>query len=324
MGNPPSAEARVLVVGDANPDLVLRGDVVPRFGQVEQVLETADLVIGGSAAITAHGLARLGRPVSLVAAVGADVLGATQRDLLSTAGVDTGRLIERAEAPTGVTVVLSRGGDRAILTFPGAIPTLTADEVSAAIAAVADLRHVHVASLYLHPALIDTLAPVLAEVRATGRTVSLDTNDDPSGKWGGVAELLPSVDVLLPNAREAIALAGARDGADAGDAVDAARRLAGRGPIVVVKLGAEGAVAVEPDGTIITAPGIAAQVVDTTGAGDTFDAAFLDSWLDGADLASCLSRAVLAGARAVGAAGGTAGQPTASELDASITTERSK
>ena len=66
--------SRVLVVGDANPDLVLTGDVVPRFGQVEQLLDSATLTIGGSAGITAHALARLGRPVSLVAAVGTDLL----------------------------------------------------------------------------------------------------------------------------------------------------------------------------------------------------------------------------------------------------------
>ncbi len=319
MGDHPVARERVLVVGDANPDLVLRGDVVPRFGQIEQLLDAADLVIGGSAAIMAHGVARLGRPVSLLAAVGADALGASQRDLLDGAGVDTAHLCERPEVPTGVTVVLSRGDERAILTFPGAIATLTAAEVSAAIEATPDLRHVHVASLYLHPAFVDTLAPVLAGLRVAGRTVSLDTNDDPSGSWQGMDELLPNVDVLLPNAREAIELAGLGAGADP---VDAARALAGRGPLVVVKLGAQGAVAAAHDGTVTTAGAAAAQVVDSTGAGDTFDAAFLDAWLAGTELAACLARAVRAGAHAVGAVGGTAGQPTASELDTSTTTGR--
>ena len=79
--------AQVLVVGDANPDLVLRGDVVPRFGQAEQLLDDASLVIGGSAAITAHGLARLGRPVSLLAAVGDDAL----RRVPAPAGLARGR-----------------------------------------------------------------------------------------------------------------------------------------------------------------------------------------------------------------------------------------
>ena len=67
----------VLVVGDANPDLILRGDVVPRFGQAEQLLDGADLVIGGSGGIVAHGLARLGRSTRLVAAIGVGRRSAT-------------------------------------------------------------------------------------------------------------------------------------------------------------------------------------------------------------------------------------------------------
>ena len=65
----------VLVVGDLNPDLILRGDVVPRFGQSEQLLESADLTLGGSGAIVAHGLARLGRRVALAAVIGEGPFG---------------------------------------------------------------------------------------------------------------------------------------------------------------------------------------------------------------------------------------------------------
>src|SRR3954463_10391750 len=94
----------VLVVGDANPDLILRGDVVPRFGQAEQLLSDADLVIGGSGAIAAHALARLGRPTRLVAAIGADSCGDLIEKLLLDGGVDTSALVRDAEASTGVTV----------------------------------------------------------------------------------------------------------------------------------------------------------------------------------------------------------------------------
>src|SRR5215470_9171173 len=122
-----SPRSPVLVVGDANPDLVLRGDVVPRFGQAEQLLAGADLLIGGSAAITAHGFARLGRPTALVAAVGSDALARPVLDGLAAAGVRLDHIVVRTDQPTGLTVVLSRSADRAILTHPGAIPTLTAD-----------------------------------------------------------------------------------------------------------------------------------------------------------------------------------------------------
>jgi ribokinase len=238
--------------------------------------------------------------------------GTGQRTLLAAAGVDTDLIVTRPDVGTGVTVVPSRDTDRAILTSPGAIPTLTAADVEGAIAHRPDVRHVHIASLYLQPTLAATLPPVLARLRASGRTVSLDTNDDPAGTWRGMPDLLPHVDVLLPNRAEALAL---NHGASA-DPVEAAHALCGFGPLVVVKDGAQGALAVAPDGTALTAPGVVADVVDSTGAGDTFDAAFLDAWLAGAEPITCLRRAVLAGALAVSAVGGTTAQPTPVQLRA--------
>ena len=91
-GDPCVAE-RALVVGDLNPDLIVQGDVVPGFGQLKQLLDSSDLVIGGSAGITAHGLARLGRPVSLVAAIGPDTFGTEITSELTDVGVDTSTLV---------------------------------------------------------------------------------------------------------------------------------------------------------------------------------------------------------------------------------------
>ncbi len=304
----------VLVVGDANPDLVLRGDVVPRFGQAEQLLDDASLVVGGSAAITAHGLARLGRPVALVAAVGDDTFGERLRGQLTGAGVDVSRVVVRPDLPTGLTVVLSRGEDRAMLTHAGAIGSLTAPEV---LAAVDHLRrrgvtHLHLSSLYLQPGLAGGLPDVLRAVHEAGLTTSLDTNDDPTGRWAGVDALLAHVDVLLPNRAEAIALGRESD------AHRAAAALAARGPLVVVKDGADGAFAVGAGGEVVEVAATAQQPLDTTGAGDTFDAAFLDAWLDDAPLHLALRRAVVAGSLSVGVTGGTAGQPTREQLDRAL------
>src|SRR3954447_16636831 len=107
MPSPPVVRRRVLLVGDANPDLVLRGDVVPRFGQAEQLLTAADLVIGGSGAIVAPGLARLGRSTRFVATVGTDAVGDLMERLLADGGVDTSSVLRDATASTGITVVLS-------------------------------------------------------------------------------------------------------------------------------------------------------------------------------------------------------------------------
>src|SRR3954468_4475460 len=196
---------RVLVVGDANPDLLLTGDVVPRFGQEEQLLEGAALVLGGSAAITASGLARLGVEVSLAAVVGDDVFGRDVMARLSARGVDLSRVQVHASLPTGLTVVLDQGHDRAILTRAGTIEALTADAVLAG--GLEGVRHVHVASFFLQPLLRPELPAVFRAAHDVGATTSLDTNWDPSGAWAGLSEVLPLVDVLLVNAAELRALA---------------------------------------------------------------------------------------------------------------------
>lgn len=304
---------RVLVAGDANLDLVLRGDVVPRFGQAEQLLDGADLVLGSSAGICAAGLARLGVDTALVARVGADVFGARTRELLADAGVDAASVAVTDE-PTGVSVILSAPDDRAILTLTGALASLTADEVLGALADTG-ATHLHVASFFLVPGLARELPGVLARARERGATTSLDTNWDPAERWEGVAECLPHLDALLPNAQEALALARAL-GDDPADAVAAAVALARRGPVVVVKDGADGGFAASPDGSVVRAPGLVLDVVDTTGAGDSFDAGFLAAWLEGRPLADAVRWAAVAGSLSTRGAGGTGGQATRGELEA--------
>ena len=304
---------RVLVAGDANLDLVLRGDVVPRFGQAEQLLDGADLVLGSSAGIAAAGLARLGVDTALVARVGADVFGARTCELLADAGVDVAS-VAVTDDPTGVSVILSAPDDRAILTLTGALASLTADEVLAAFADTGG-THLHVASFFLVPGLARELPAVLARVRERGVTTSLDTNWDPAERWHGVAECLPHLDVLLPNAQEAVALARAL-GDDPADAVAASLGIARRGPLVVVKDGADGGFAATPDGAVVRAPGLVLDVVDTTGAGDSFDAGFLAAWLDGRPLAEAVRWAAVAGSLSTRAAGGTGGQATRAEVEA--------
>jgi ribokinase len=306
----------VLVLGDANPDLVLRGDVVPRFGQAEQLLDAATLVLGGSAAIMAHALARLGRSTRLAALTGRDVFGDAVVDLLDAQGVDTTAVVRDAAQPTGLTVVLSQGQERAILTFPGAIAALGADQATEALDAAArdGARHLHVSSFFLQPALAASLAELFERAQSLGLTTSLDPNFDPAEHWKGIEELLPHLDLMLPNRPEVIAIANAITGQPADDAVAAGTVLASRGPVVVIKDGRNGALRVSPDGSVLRDAAHPVDAVDSTGAGDTFDAAYLDSVLRGLSAPECLRRAVLAGALSTAAIGGTAGQPTLDQL----------
>jgi sugar/nucleoside kinase (ribokinase family) len=299
----------VLVVGDANPDLVLRGDVRPRFGQAEQLLTGADLVLGGSAAITAAGCARLGLSTALLTATGDDVFGAITRQWLEQRGVQLELPGEAGAEPTGLSVILTPDDDdRAILTLPGTIPTLRPDDVTDA--HLAATRHLHVASLYLQPVLAAGLAGVFARARALGVGTSLDTNWDPAEKWESIDGILAHTDVFLPNANELRAITGEPD-LDA-----AAARLVAAGTTVVMKNGAAGARAWSPDGSW-SAPGLPVKVVDTTGAGDSFNAGFLAARLADLPIPEAIRWAAAAGSLSTRAAGGTAAQATRADLSPS-------
>ncbi|MET7424773.1 sugar kinase [Dactylosporangium sp. NPDC005555] len=311
----------VLVIGDANPDLVLRGDVRPRFGQEEQLLDAADLVLGGSAAITAAGCARLGLRTGLLAAVGTDVFGAFVRERLTERGVELLLPQSVEKTPTGLSVILSAPDDRAILTLPGTIPALVPADVTDEL--LASARHVHVASLFLQPRLHEGLAGVFARARRLGVSTSLDTNWDPTGRWAGLAEILAVTDVFLPNAAELLAVTGGKpadaDGPDKKAAIDdAAARLVAGGTAVVLKDGAHGGRAWWPGVGSATAPGLPVDVVDTTGAGDSFNAGFLAARAAGRDIPEALAWAAQAGSLSTRAAGGTAAQATIDEITPSI------
>jgi sugar/nucleoside kinase (ribokinase family) len=298
----------LLVVGDANPDVVLSG--VPRelpFGQRERLVETGIVTLGGSAAITACGAARLGLRTAFVGRVGDDALGRFTLDLLTGRGVDVSGCVIDPAMPTALTVVLVDGDDRAILTAPGCLPLLSVEDVDTDLAAAS--RHVHVSSYFLQPRLAAGLPAWFAALHGRGASTSLDTNDDPAGGWdGGVAAAIAQTDVLLPNEAEALALAGRADH----DVLAACRQLAAAARVTVVKRGARGALA-WCDGAPVSVPATPIEPVDTVGAGDSFNAGFLAGWLGGRDIASSLRLAVACGSLSTRAAGGIAAQPTMAE-----------
>jgi sugar/nucleoside kinase (ribokinase family) len=300
----------LVVLGDCNPDLLLTGDVVPSFGQVEQIVDEAKLTIGGSGAITAAGAARLGLRTALVSVVGDDSFGRVQLDALRARGVDVGGVRVDPTLPTGVTVVLSRGDDRAILTAPGTIGALRGELVDLDL--LRGARHVHATSYFLQPGLRADLPELLGVARATGATVSLDTNWDPAGSWDdGLRGLLGMLDVFLPNAAEARLITGEPD-VEAAAAV-----LAGQVGTVAVKLGAAGGLA-RSGAAAVRRAALAAELVDTTGAGDSFAAGFLAGRLHGHPLERALALAVACGSLSTRASGGVDAQPTLEEAESAV------
>jgi ribokinase len=306
---------QVVVIGDANLDLVLRGDIRPRFGQAEQLLDAAELTLGGSASLVAHGLARLDVPVALVAAVGDDAFGRIAVDLLRASGVDVSFVARRDDIPTGLSVVLS-DEDRAILTHPGAIASLRLDDLPDSWAGV---RHVHVASPYLASLLRPALGGVLGRLRRAGVTVSIDTNDDPLREWQHLTDLLGNADVVLPNRAEVVRWASALN-LDSGDWRTAAEAVARLGPAVVVKSGRAGGSCHRLGRAAVVAKAPEVTAVDTTGAGDSFDAGWIAAALAGQDDGTALTWAVTAGALSTRTTGGADAQPSRTELAAVVAT----
>ena len=169
------------------------------------------------------------------------------------------------------------------------------------------VRHVHSASMFLQPKLAPHLPEVFRRARAGGATCSLDTNWDPAERWTGVLPLLEHTDVLLPNVIELLALTGGLD------LDDAARRVVSLGCAVALKNGASGGILWTETETM-TEPASPVEAVDTTGAGDSFDAGFISAMLDGLADRLRLERAVLCGSLSTRGFGGTAAQATRADL----------
>jgi sugar/nucleoside kinase (ribokinase family) len=310
-----SADIDVLVVGEINPDVVISDpDPVPVFGEVERVVESVVMTVGSSSAIFACGAARLGLRVAFFGVVGDDAFGRYMLEALAGRGVDVGACAIDPDQPTGATVILTSGADRAMLTAIGSIGALDVDAVPPAL--VGRARHLHSGGFYLQERSRDRLPVFFAAARAMGLTTSFDTNWDPTDRWdGGVATMLTASDIFFPNAAEARRIAGVDDVEAAARALAATGSI-GRddgGPIVAVKLGASGALACRAEGPIERVSALPTEPTDTTGAGDSFDAGFLHAWLDGGDLRDCLELGVVCGALSTRRAGGVDGQATLAE-----------
>ncbi len=319
---PTGRDIDILVVGEINPDIVISDrDPVPVFGEIERVVDSVVMTVGSSSAIFACGAARLGLRVAFCGVIGDDEFGRFMLDAMGERGIDVSGCTVDPTRPTGATVILTSGRDRAMLTATGTIDALDVATVPAAL--IGRARHLHTGAFYLQGRSRGALPAFFAAARDGGITTSFDTNWDPSGRWdGGVLEMLRASDVFFPNETEARRIAR-RD-----DVEEAARALAtegstGRsdgGPIVAVKLGAAGALACRVDGPMVRVPAMLVEPLDTTGAGDSFDAGFLRAWLDGGSLRESLELGVVCGGLSTRAAGGVDGQATLDEARGALAT----
>src|ERR1700675_868485 len=292
------AQFDVTLAGELNLDLILYGLPAELPPERELLAQRMMLTLGSSSAIVAHNLAALGCRVGFTSRIGDDALGQIAVERLAAGGVDVAKVRRvEGEPKTGLTVILQRERERNILTYPGTIFELTLDDLD--FEYLTDAGHFHLSSYYLQRGLRPQVGELFRNLKAEGLTISLDTNDDPEDRWeGGLMDVLRHVDVLLPNAREARRIAGTDD------LETAVARLAEQVPLVVIKLGQQGAMALRGQERF-QSPAVRVDFVDPVGAGDSFDAGFLSQYVRGADLQTCLAFGNLAGAFSTTMAGGT-------------------
>jgi sugar/nucleoside kinase (ribokinase family) len=287
----------VTIAGELNLDLILYGvpEEIPR--ERELMASDLNLTLGSSSAIVAHNLASLGSSVGFVSRIGDDPFGELALARLSAARVDVSKVSVLPGRKTALTVIMQRDSWRNMLTYSGTIFDLRIEDLD--LDYLSSARHFHLSSFYLQRGLQASVPELLKKLKSAGLTTSLDCNDDPEDHWtGGIREALKYVDVFLPNGREAMRLT------KAASAEAAAKELARSVPMVVVKLGAEGALARRGEEQW-SSPALRIEVVDPVGAGDSFDAGFLHGYLKGSDVKTCLLAGNLAGALSVTRPGGT-------------------
>ena len=288
----------VVVVGELNVDLILNQiDQFPQVGK-EVLAGKMNLTLGSSSAIFASNLSTLGASTSFIGKIGQDSFGDLVIDSLSTRGVDTRNIIRDETLQTGATIVLNFGEDRAMVTHPGAMEQLTLADVQDHV--LKSARHLHMSSIFLQPGLIDQLEALFKNAKKLGLTTSIDPQWDPAERWAVDLEaLLPYVDVFMPNAGELMAFTKT---SNLQSGIEVLKPYAN---MLVVKDGRAGAYGWHSGELIHQPPFLNEQVVDSIGAGDSFDAGFISMFIQGKTLQECLSYGALSGAVNTTRPGGT-------------------
>lgn len=285
----PADAAAVLCTGRLYCDMIMSGmPGMPAAGQ-ETYADSLSFAAGGGAYITAAYLAACGRDTALAAVWPADPFAAVLDAELDASGVALHLMdVPAPGADPQLTVAMVTGGDRAFLTRRAgpAVPGTLADALKSG-----DWQHLHIGEL----ATLAEAPWIVPAAKAAGMTVSCDCAWDAGVlARGDLPALLAGVDVFLPNRAEA-------------DALTRHAPLTDHAALVVVKDGASGAVAHRAGVPPLQRPARAGLVVDTVGAGDAFNAGFIDAWLAGGTLAGCLDAGAHTAAAALARTGGARG-----------------
>lgn len=293
-------QVEVVVIGELNVDIILnRIKQFPQMGK-EILAQSMNLTLGSSSAIFASNLSTLGTTVTFIGKIGRDHFASIVMDSLVSKGVDTSHVVQSAGLNTGATIVMNYGQESAKVTYPGAMEDLKIEDIDFGFISAA--RHLHFSSIFLQPAIRDSLPFLFARAKSLGLTTSLDPQWNPAENCDvNLGNLLPGLDVFMPNLSEFLMLT------DSGSLEQGIKKISKIAPklTLIVKVGSEGAYGWK-DGILVHQQAfLNNQVVDCVGAGDSFNAGFIHLFIKGHTLGQCLEYGALMGAVSTTRAGGT-------------------
>lgn len=284
----------ILVIGSSNTDMVIR---VPKLPQPGETVSGGDFQVfgGGKGANQSIAARRAGGKVQFIAAVGSDDLGKTAIDTFAAEGIDTTGIQIIGDSASGVAFIfVSEAGENCIGVAPGANTRLTPE-------ALLDQQHAFDDAALLLMQLeipIETVEAAIA--MAATRDLPVILNPAPARQLS--EQLLAGLYCITPNETEAEALTGISVN-DEKSAMAAADLLLQRGvQNVVITMGSKGALLCNADGTHHQSAELV-NVVDTTGAGDTFNGVFAAMIAKGRTLPDAVQTAVAAATISVQSAG---------------------
>ncbi len=306
---------RTVVIGELNVDLIVSGlTSLPALGR-ELTCTGFSRALGSSSAIFARALAGLGAEVDFVGKVGDDDNGRFMVAQLQELGIGTDGVISDPAVQTGITISLTYPDEKAQVTYPGSIADFRLSDIDLSL--LDHYAHLHMASMYLQTGLQPAFPQLLRRAREQGLTTSLDPGWDPNERWDEVLfEALSAVNILFVNEHEAKAI-GKKESVSR-----ALSDLVQHVPLVVAKLGPAGATLADQDGQLDSAA-FPVEVVDTTGAGDSFDAGFVYQHIvAGRPKAESLRFANACGAIAATRMGGASSVPSVEQVMAFLEQHR--
>jgi sugar/nucleoside kinase (ribokinase family) len=299
-------ELDIVVVGELNVDLILSGlPGLPAMGKCK-LSKDMHFTLGSASAIFASNIARLGLNVGFVGKIGDDEFGDFILKSLQAGNVDTSMIIKDHKQKTGICVSLSFPENYAMASYAGVRETFTLADID--LNYVSKARHLHLSSYFLQPGLKNGCVELFRKARESGLTTSLDPGGDPDGRWDeSIFKLLKYVDIFLPNKNEALSISGC-------NSIDAALDLLNKTVATVVIKDGESGAFVKNDNKKIHSKAFSVPVVDTTGAGDSFNSGFIYKFLRGAAWEECALWGNACGAISTTGLGGTTAFPDLKEV----------